>query len=280
MLSALKAGKRVALANKESLVAAGMLVREVIESVPGAEIIPVDSEHSALFQALSGEKWSNCSSLILTASGGPFLNTPKERFHSITPQEAVKHPRWNMGAKISVDSATLVNKALELIEAHFLFGMPESRIEVVVHPQSIIHSLVRLIDGSLIAQMSLPDMKAPIAYALSWPRERLKNVVAPLSLSSLKTLDFHELDAEKFPAITIARDVVRKGGLAPALFNLANEIAVSEFLAGRLTFDKIVPSILLALDRWGGDTYTTFDDLVLFHNRIAREFLPLTIKSL
>ena len=260
VVSALKAGKRVALANKESLVCAGALVTR-LAAAHGAQLIPVDSEHSAIFQALQGERREDVAQLVLTASGGPFLHTPLQQFPQITLEQALRHPRWNMGPKITIDSATLVNKALELIEAHFLFGMPETQIEVLVHPQSIVHSLVAFKDGSQIAQLSLTDMKGPIAYALNYPQGRLSGVLPKLDLAQIGKLEFLALDTEKFPAVSLARETLRAGGAAPAIFNIANEIAVADFISGRITFDRIVATIQNALSRFANRSYTGVDEL-------------------
>jgi len=265
VLAALSAGKRVALANKESLVAAGALVQKILER-SGGHIIPVDSEHSALFQALLGHNRSDVASLILTASGGPFLNTPEEKFSKIQPEEAVKHPKWNMGSKISVDSATLVNKALELIEASWLFGVPEERIQVVIHPQSIVHSLVEYIDGTQIAQLSVPDMKGAIAFALSWPGHRVSSCMQRLSLHEVGSLSFEILNTTKFPAVGLAREALRQGGGVPAVFNMANEVAVAAFLGHRAQFSEIIPTIEAAMKEFSVAQYNSFEDLLLLQN--------------
>jgi 1-deoxy-D-xylulose-5-phosphate reductoisomerase len=251
VVKALQAGKRVALANKESLVVAGAAIEPLL-SKTSAMLIPVDSEHSALFQALQGQLLDSVSKLILTASGGPFLMRPQETFSSITPEEAVRHPRWSMGKKISVDSATMMNKALELIEAHWLFGVAPESIDVVVHPQSIVHSAVEFIDGSVIAQLSHPDMKGPISYALCYPDARVPSALRPLRLAELGQLDFCALDQSKFPAIRLARESLRLGGLAPAILNVANELAVAAFLDRRLGFNEISAFCELALERVAG----------------------------
>ncbi|OAQ21147.1 1-deoxy-D-xylulose-5-phosphate reductoisomerase [Thermosulfurimonas dismutans] len=247
-LSALSVGKTVALANKEALVVGGDLIRRV-RLKTGARILPVDSEHSALFQVLKGHRRREVSRLILTASGGPFLRTPKERFSEITPEEALKHPRWHMGAKITVDSATLMNKGLEVIEAHQLFGVPYRRIEVVIHPESIVHSLVEFRDGSTLAQMSLPDMRLPIAYALSYP-ERLPLPYPRLNLSEVGRLTFEAPDFEKFPCLRMAYEAGEKGGFFPVVLNAANEETVAAFLSGSIRFDHIPQVIEETLNRF------------------------------
>lgn len=234
--AALEAGKNLALANKESLVMAGDLIMPLAKE-KGLDILPVDSEHSAIFQCLAGQRKTDVASLILTASGGPFLRLPKEDFSKIDLEQALSHPTWNMGKKISIDSATLMNKGLEVIEAMHLFDMPASKIRVVVHPQSIIHSMVAFRDGSVMAQMGIPDMKGAIGLALSWP-ERL-----PLetSLPDFSNLDLHleDPDLERFPALKTAFEVAEEGGIFPCVMNAANEIAVNAFLEKRLSFDKM-----------------------------------------
>lgn len=269
VIAALRAGKTVALANKESLVMAGELVRGLCRT-GGGSLIPVDSEHSALFQALQGSLYGEIESLILTASGGPFLNTPLGDLSSITPAQALKHPRWKMGAKISVDSATMVNKALEVIEAAWLFGVAPERIQVVVHPQSIVHSLVEFVDGAALAQLSHPDMKGPIAYALGYPGARIPGTMKRLSLSQVGRLDFIELDEVKFPAVKLAKATIRAGGAMSAVFSVANEVAVGAFLAGRLSFLGIVPMIEQALSRFSGATYSDPESLAALVAHVSR----------
>jgi len=268
-VAALRAGKLVALANKESLVMAGELVRELCAET-GGSIVPVDSEHSALFQALQGSSMAEVSSLVLTASGGPFLTTPVQDLRSITPAQALKHPRWNMGAKISIDSATMVNKALEVVEAAWLFGVSPERIRVVVHPQSVVHSAVEFVDGSMVAQLGVPDMKGPIAYALAYPGPRLANVVRPLSLTDYGRLDFMELDELKFPAVRLAKATVTAGGAMSSVFSVSNEVAVGAFLEGRLPFLRIVPMIEEALSQFSGSSYRDLDDLQRLSGEVAR----------
>jgi 1-deoxy-D-xylulose-5-phosphate reductoisomerase len=260
VVAALESGKDVALANKESLVVAGSLVVEKARQ-HGVRLIPVDSEHSAIFQALQGVPREDLESVVLTASGGPFLRTPAEEFDSITPERAVRHPKWNMGAKISVDSATLMNKALEVIEARWLFDVQPQAIEVVVHPQSIIHSMVRLRDGGLLAQLSVPDMKGPIAYALTYPGPRLGGVMPRLDFAKLGQLTFEEVDHVRFPSVRRALECLRGARGAPAVFNAANEVAVSEFLNNRLAFASIYRVIDRALERFGTSGYASLGDL-------------------
>lgn len=241
---ALNHGTVVALANKESLVASGCLMTQHAKAC-GATLVPVDSEHSAIFQVFETENASHVEKIILTASGGPFYQNSLAELTHITPKQAVKHPNWSMGAKISVDSATLMNKGLELIEAHHLFKLDESRIEVVIHPQSIIHSMVAYDDGSVLAQMGTPDMKTPIAYGLFWPK-RLPTSVARLNLPKLHTLTFFEADEERFCPLALARESLKVG--KTLVFNTANEIAVDAFLKGRIPFLKIVDIVKDALN--------------------------------
>jgi 1-deoxy-D-xylulose-5-phosphate reductoisomerase len=236
-LAAVEAGKTVALANKESLVAAGPLVMAAV-AAKGASLIPVDSEHSAIFQALEGQRRDGVRRLWLTASGGPFRTWPQEKLNAATPAQALKHPNWDMGAKITIDSATMMNKALEVIEAGVLFGLPVSRIEVFVHPQSIIHSLVEFVDGSVLAQLGWPDMRLPIAYALTYPR-RLPLNSEPLDLGKVAQLTFERPDFERFPGLRLGYEAAETGGTMPAVLNAANEVAVAAFLAGRLPFPGI-----------------------------------------
>ncbi|MEE9441378.1 MAG: 1-deoxy-D-xylulose-5-phosphate reductoisomerase [candidate division Zixibacteria bacterium] len=240
-LETIKAGKNLALANKESLVVGGPLFEdEVIKS--GGKIMPVDSEHSAIWQCMNAGKLSEIRKIILTASGGPFRTRDKESFKAITIDEALAHPTWKMGPKITIDSATMMNKGLELIEAVWLFTMPTDQIEIVIHPQSIVHSLVEYDDSSIIAQLSNPDMKLPIAYALFWP-DRVESDNGRLSLTEAGRLEFYEPDEEKFPALRLARNVAEAGGTAPAVLNAANEKAVAYFLDGRIGFVQITELI-------------------------------------
>jgi 1-deoxy-D-xylulose-5-phosphate reductoisomerase len=238
-LAAVRAGKRVLLANKEALVMAGPLVIQAARE-SGAEVLPVDSEHNAVFQCLSDVK--AVRRILLTASGGPFRATPIETLGAVTPEQACAHPNWVMGRKISVDSATMMNKGLEVIEAHWLFGVPAERIEVVIHPQSIVHSLVEYVDGSVIAQLSNPDMRVPIAHALAHP-ERIASGARPLDLAALRSLSFEQPDHERFPCLQLAYEALRSGGTAPAALNAANEVAVAAFLAGRIPFTAIASVI-------------------------------------
>lgn len=245
-LAAIQAGKSIAIANKEPLVMAGeILMKEVRQR--GVSLLPIDSEHSAIFQALSGHRQEDVRRIILTASGGPFLNTPLDELNAVTPQQALKHPRWNMGAKVTIDSASLMNKGLEVIEARWLFGVPAKKIEVHIHPQSVVHSMVEYIDGSVVAQMAIPDMRGPIAYALSYP-ERLDLQLPALDLFKIRQLTFSPVDPERFPALGLAYRALEEGGTRPAVLNAANEVAVDAFLKGRLGFLSIPRLIRAVMD--------------------------------
>ena len=250
-VTAIRAGKHIGLANKETMVVAGRLVSDLAHQ-HGIQIIPVDSEHSAIYQSLVGHRHEDVLRVILTASGGPFLNTPTEEILKVTPAQALKHPKWNMGAKITIDSATLMNKGLEVIEAHWLFDMPADRIGVVVHPQSIIHSMVEYIDGCVMAQLGVPDMRAPIAYAMAWP-ERCQSGIARLDLTKTGNLTFQEPDTERFPCLRLAYDALRAAKTYPAVLNAANEIAVAAFLDGRISFTgipELVDRTMQAHEAW------------------------------
>jgi len=236
-IAAIRHRKRIALANKETLVVAGNIMMSLVREY-GVELLPVDSEHSAIFQCLAGEDHAHLARLILTASGGPFLRVPSSSFPSITVQEALNHPNWRMGKKITIDSATLMNKGLEVIEAHWLFGLSADRIQVVVHPQSIIHSMVEFVDGSVKAQLGLPDMKLPIQYALSFP-ERWPMNGARVDFPILQSMTFFEPDRERFRCLSLAYEALSLGGTAPTVLNAANEIAVQGFLRGEISFEKI-----------------------------------------
>lgn len=240
-LEAIGRGKTIALANKETLVAAGEIVMPLARQ-KGAAIIPVDSEHSAIFQCLQGEDPVNIGRLLLTASGGPFRGLKKEDLRGISPEKALKHPRWQMGKKITIDSATLMNKGLEVIEAHWLFGVGYEKIEVLIHPQSIVHSMVEFVDGSQIAQLGLPDMTLPIQYAFSYPK-RWPRKEKPLDLTEVGTLTFGAPDKETFPCLPLAYAAGRRGGTLPAVMNAANEVAVAAFLEKRVDF-SLIPHII------------------------------------
>lgn len=237
LLAAIRAGKKIALANKEALVIAGDIINRESKKY-GAEIIPVDSEHNAVFQALRGNRIQDVKRIILTASGGPFRGLSAAGLKKITVGQALRHPTWKMGRKITIDSATLLNKGLEVIEAHYLYGIPYDKIRVIIHPQSVVHSMVEYIDGSVIAQMSSPDMRLPIMYALTCP-DRAHGVVAPLDLEKTGRLEFFPVDFKKFPAFSLALAAGRAGGTMPACMNAANEAAVRNFLKGRIQFDRI-----------------------------------------
>jgi 1-deoxy-D-xylulose-5-phosphate reductoisomerase len=267
-VAALAEGIDLALANKESLVVGGELVTQLAEAT-GAQIIPVDSEHSALAQLIAAERPGTVDKLVLTASGGPFRGRSRAELEHVTVEEALAHPTWDMGGKITIDSATLVNKGLELIEAHHLFGMPYDRIDVVVHPQSIVHSLISLCDGATLAHLGYPDMRVPISYALHHP-ERVDVPVAPLDLVSVGELTFEPVDLEAFPCLRLAREAAVAGGTAPCVLNAANEVAVHAFLADRLPFGGIATVIEQALERLGAQPVHSFDSLYAA-DREARE---------
>jgi len=258
-LAAVRRGAIIGLANKECLVSAGdVMVGEVMRS--GATVVPVDSEHSAIYQVFDFENADKVESIVLTASGGPFRTLEREAMASVTPEQAVAHPNWDMGAKISVDSATMMNKGLELIEAFHLFPVPEDRIEIVVHPQSVIHSMVAYVDGSVLAQMGTPDMRTPIAYALGWP-DRMAAPSPRLDFSRLGELTFEAPDDTKFPALRLAREALRAGGAAPTVLNAANEVAVHCFLAGEIGFLDITGIVEETLSRIPKRALDTLDDV-------------------
>ncbi len=266
--AALEAGKTVALANKESLVGGGPLVTR-LAAERGATLLPVDSEHSAVFQALQAGRRTEVRRVVLTASGGPFRHYPPERLAQVAVEEALAHPTWAMGPKITIDSATLMNKALEIIEARWLFDLRPGQIGVVVHPQSIVHSMVEYIDGSVVAQLSPPDMKLPIQYALTWP-ERSEGVAAKLDFGRAMQWEFEPPDPDRFPALRLGLEAAETGGTTGAVLNGANEAAVAAFLAGRLAFNQIVPACRWALDAHTFDPHPTLSQLVHL-DRWARE---------
>jgi 1-deoxy-D-xylulose-5-phosphate reductoisomerase len=277
---ALRARKRVGLANKETLVAGGRLVMDAVHEY-GAELIPVDSEHNAIFQCmpagyLPGEVARGVTRVILTASGGPFRTTAAADLPYVTQEQACAHPKWKMGRKISVDSATLMNKGLEVIEATLLFGLPEAQVDIVVHPQSVVHSLVQYADGSLLAQLGAPDMRTPIAQALAWP-ERITSGVQSLDLAAIGQLDFEPPDHGRFPALELARCAARAGGTAPALLNAANEVAVQAFLDRRLNFTGIAAVIDQVLQHIDACPVKTLDD-VLEADATARRLAAVLIE--
>ena len=260
-LAALHGGKRVALANKETLVIAGDLVREACATGAG-EVVPVDSEHSAILQCITGHPTSQVRRVVLTASGGPFRGWSDDRLASATVEDALRHPTWRMGRKITIDSATLANKALEVIEAHFLFGLPYDRIDVVVHPQSVVHSFVEFIDGSVLAQMSVPTMELPVLYALTHPERVSDEGVPTFDPVKLSPMTYEPVNHERFPALRLGIAAGRAGGAAPAIFNAANECAVAAFLAGRIRFPDIARGFGSALDKIGSTLARTRDELL------------------
>ncbi len=267
VLAALNAGKLVALANKESLVVAGKLVRKLAQE-GSVVILPVDSEHAAIFQALQGASHKEIASLTLTASGGPFLRKSLSELKNVTVEQAIAHPCWKMGAKISVDSATLMNKGLELIEAHYLFGLPGSKLNAIVHPQSIVHGMVNLTDGSSILQASYPDMKEPIAYALNFPKGRLPGITESLNLSQLAKLEFEEIDQQRFPAVSVALKCIDLGEEACLTYNQANEQAVEAFLQGKISFNAIVPFVQEVLGLLPDGSFHDFESLLSYRAQV------------
>jgi 1-deoxy-D-xylulose-5-phosphate reductoisomerase len=260
-LAALRAGKRVALANKETLVVAGALAERACAE-GGGEIVPVDSEHSAILQCIASRPSTDVRRIILTASGGPFRGWSEDQLEAATVEDALRHPTWSMGRKITIDSATLANKALEVIEAHFLFGLAYDRIDVVVHPQSIVHSFVEFIDGSVVAQMSVPSMELPVLYALTHPERAHDDGIPPFDPVAASPLTFEPVDAARFPALRLGISAGKRGGAAPAVYNAANEQAVSLFLAGRMRFGDIPRSIESALDSLGDLPGSSRDELL------------------
>jgi len=279
-LAAAKAGKRVLLANKEALVMSGNLFMQAMKQ-GGGELLPIDSEHNAIFQCLPAQFSKTpdprlgVDELWLTASGGPFRNTPLEQLASITPEQACAHPNWVMGKKISVDSATMMNKGLEVIEAFWLFGLPLEKIKVLIHPQSVVHSMVRYRDGSVIAQLGQPDMRTPIAYGLAWP-ERIEAGVAPLSLTQLAALSFSEPDFVRFPCLSLAFAAAKAGGTAPTVLNAANEIAVASFLDEGMPYLRIplvVEKVLNTLPVVNADSIECILDIDVQARKVARDFI-------
>ena len=268
VLDALQAGRQVLLANKEALVTGGHLVTDLAAKA-GKPLLPVDSEHSAIFQCLQGAGGNQPEKILLTASGGPFRNWDQERIRRATPAEALRHPNWNMGAKITVDSASMFNKGLEIMEARWLFDLPEDRIEVVVHPESIVHSAVVFRDGAVLAQLGLPDMRVPIGYAMAYP-ERLETGVEPPDLVALGSLTFEKPDERKFPALRLAREALRAGGAACTVFNGANEEAVAAFLREEIPFGEIARRVENAMDKLNGLPADNLEE-ILDADRRARE---------
>lgn len=259
-VAAIKAGKDIALANKETLVTAGALIMPMIKEY-GVSLLPVDSEHSAIFQSMNGEKSHQVESIIITASGGPFRGYTKDQLMNVTLEQALKHPNWAMGAKITVDSSTLVNKGLEVIEAKWLFDLTPEQIQVVVHPQSIIHSLVEYVDGSIIAQLGHPDMKLPIQYALGYP-ERLGNTYRRLKLAEVGSLTFEEPDKDTFRGLHLAYESLKAGGTMPIVFNAANEALVAKFLNKEIAYHQISTLIETAMESHSCSTYSSVDQVL------------------
>ncbi len=276
-VAAIEAGKTVGLANKEALVMAGEIVMKAAKR-KRVRIIPVDSEHSAVFQCIGDSRPDQISRIILTASGGPFVNRTRKDLKDITAEDALQHPNWSMGRKISIDSATLMNKGLEVIEACWLFGVPSGSVDVLIHPQSIVHSLVEFRDRTCLAQMSLPDMRGPIAYALSYP-QRVKDPIAGLRLDQVGTLTFSQPDHKTFPCLSYAYEAIGEGGTMPCVLNAANEVAVNAFLQGRIGFTRIPAVIRKTVDRHDVRPASSLD-AVLAADQWARETAEITITRL
>jgi 1-deoxy-D-xylulose-5-phosphate reductoisomerase len=275
-MAAIEAGRTLALANKEALVTAGALMMEAA-SRAGADILPVDSEHNAIFQCLAGNRSQDVARLVLTASGGPFRTMSADDMARATPEQAIAHPNWSMGAKISVDSATMMNKGLELIEAHHLFGLPADRIDILVHSQSVIHSLVEFVDGSVIAQLGAPDMRIPIAFALAWP-ERMETPAERLDLAKTGSLEFEQPDFDRFPALRLAREALEAGGAASIVLNAANEVAVAAFLDRRIGFADIAGTVARALETIAAPLPRSIEEVIDIDLEVrekTREIMPL-----
>jgi 1-deoxy-D-xylulose-5-phosphate reductoisomerase len=278
-LEAARAGKRILLANKEALVMSGQILMDTVAQ-SGAELLPIDSEHNAIYQCLPQTKnasQNEVAELLLTASGGPFLNRSIETLDRVTPEEACAHPNWVMGKKISVDSSTMMNKGLELIEAMWLFQMPAQKIQIVIHPQSVIHSLVRYVDGSLLAQLGEPDMRIPIAYGLGWPN-RITSGAKHLNMMELGQLNFMKADLQRFPAIRLAREAAILKGTAPAILNAANEEAVESFLTGAISYTQIIQIVEKVLEKINSEVVTSLEH-VLAIDRLARQTAQQYIKE-
>ncbi|HTX17416.1 MAG TPA: 1-deoxy-D-xylulose-5-phosphate reductoisomerase [Bacteroidota bacterium] len=268
-IRAIEAKKKIALANKETLVVAGEIIMSLVEK-NGVSLVPIDSEHSAIFQCLVGESGKTISKIILTASGGPFLNTSKENLKSVTVSQALNHPNWKMGSKITIDSATLMNKGLEVIEAHWLFGVPAEKIQVVVHPQSIIHSMVEFVDGSVKAQLGVPDMKIPIQYALTYP-DRAASEFRRVDFPRLREMTFFEPDLERFRCLGLGFEALKVGGTMPAALNAANEVAVGRFLEGGIPYLQISETICRTMEHHSPTQHPTLPQIIEA-DRWAREF--------
>ena len=275
-LAAVDSGKDLAVASKEILVMAGEIVTSHVRK-KGVHLLPVDSEHNAIFQCLEGKRPEEIENLILTASGGPFRTLPAEKLRDVTVADALKHPTWKMGQKITIDSATLFNKGLEMIEAHWLFNVPMSKVQVVVHPQSIVHSMVEFVDGSVLAQLSHSDMCFPIQYAVTWP-DRVPHALRPLRFAEVKRLEFEEPRYDVFPALSLARTAGETGGLLPAVLNAANEIAVEAFVEGRIAFTEIWQLVRRALENCSNLARPLLDDIVRADLQ-AREFVREAIAT-
>ena len=276
VMAAVEAGRTIALANKEALVSAGVLMTQAAARA-GATLLPVDSEHNAIFQCLAGSRGNEVSKLILTGSGGPFRTWPADDIRAATPAQAIAHPIWSMGDKISVDSATLMNKGLELIEARHLFDLTSDRIDVLIHPQSVVHSLVEYIDGSVLAQLGSPDMRVPIAHTLAWP-ERMATPALRLDLAAIRKLEFEEPDLERFPALRIARQALEHGGGAATILNAANEVAVGCFLDGRIGFTEIASLVEEALQQSTAETPASIEEVIAL-DRSTRDAVGAMIKA-
>lgn len=274
-LAAARRGSIIALANKECLVCAGPIFMDEVRT-SGATLLPVDSEHNAIFQVFDFDRRDAIDRIILTASGGPFRTLDLEVMAHVTPAQAVAHPTWDMGAKISVDSATMMNKGLELIEAHQIFQLPEDRIEILIHPQSVVHSLVAYVDGSVLAQLGTPDMRTPIAHTLGWP-SRMPTPAAKLDLADMGQLTFEHPDPDRFPALRLAREALQQGGAAPTVLNAANEVAVEGFLSGKIGFLDIAQTVETVLDKTTDHALGSLQD-VLDIDREAREVAKVVVK--
>ena len=278
--AAVLAGREVALANKETLVVAGEMITRTA-ATSGSRLLPVDSEHSAILQCINGEPGSSVEKIILTASGGPFRNTPAERLAKVTPLEALRHPNWSMGSKITIDSATLMNKGLEVIEAHWLFGTPGDNIEVLIHPQSIIHSLVQFTDGSVKAQLGVPDMRLPIIYALTYP-DRVKTELPRPSLAEIGSLTFEDPDTQRFRCLSLARAALKSGGNLPCALNAANEAAVAAFLLEKIGFNDIAGTVEHVLEKTAynnGASMDVYEETDRRSRILAMEYINKTSKK-
>ena len=275
-VAAIESGKTVALANKETMVAAGEFVSE-LAAKNKVDIIPIDSEHSAIFQSMVGHRSEDVVKILLTASGGPFLRATKDEIERATPEKALNHPKWEMGAKITIDSASLMNKGLEVIEARWLFNVPPEKIDVVVHPQSIIHSMVEYCDGCVLAQLGVPDMRAPIAYAISYPQRRTSGVER-LDLASIGSLTFEKPDFDRFPCLTLAYNSLREGGTMPAVLNAANEIAVAAFLDKKIPFGDISRVVEATMTAYENRNVSEIEE-ILEIDRWAREYALTNIRK-